>query len=43
MDLYVNKTLEPDGLTFQEIEGHLNEAELMQELKLLAITVSQPN
>jgi type I restriction enzyme M protein len=37
MDLYANEILKPDGLTFQEIEGHPNEALLMQELKSLAI------
>jgi len=37
MDLYANKSLKPDGLTFQEIEGHANEVLLMQELKHLAI------
>ena len=37
MDLYANEILKPDGLTFQEIEGHADEALLMQELKSLAI------
>jgi type I restriction enzyme M protein len=37
MDLYANEILKPDGLTFQEIEGHPNEVLLMQELKSLAI------
>ncbi|MCC9066457.1 type I restriction-modification system subunit M [Flavobacterium piscisymbiosum] len=37
MDLYANEVLKPDGLTFQEIEGHAEEALLKQELKSLAI------
>jgi len=37
MDLYANQILQPDGLTFQEIEGHADEALLMQEVKQLAI------
>ncbi|SHL77914.1 type I restriction-modification system subunit M [Flavobacterium saccharophilum] len=37
MDLYANEILKPDGLTFQEVEGHSDEALLMQELKSLAI------
>ncbi|MBF4515580.1 type I restriction-modification system subunit M [Flavobacterium sp. ANB] len=37
MDLYANKSLKPDGLTYQEIEAHPNEAILMQELKPMAI------
>lgn len=37
MDLYANEILKPDGLTFQEVEGHADEALLMQELKSLAI------
>ncbi|SEB02427.1 type I restriction enzyme M protein [Flavobacterium gillisiae] len=37
MDLYANQILQPDGLTFQEIEGHAEEALLMQEIKQLAI------
>lgn len=37
MNLYANEILKPDALTFQEIEGHPNEALLMQELKSLAI------
>jgi type I restriction enzyme M protein len=37
MDLYANTILKPDGLTFQEIEGHADEALLMQEIKQLAI------
>ncbi len=37
MDLYANKILKPDGLTFQEIEGHADEAVLMEEIKQLAL------
>ena len=37
MDLYANTILKPDGLTFQQIEGHPEEALLMQEIKQLAI------
>ena len=32
MDLYANEILKPDGLTFQQIEGHADEAVLMEEL-----------
>ena len=37
MDLYANTILKPDGLTFQDVEGHPDEALLMQEIKQLAI------
>lgn len=37
MDLYANTILQPDGLTFQQIVGHPDEALLMQEIKQLAI------
>jgi type I restriction enzyme M protein len=37
MDLYANTILQPDGLTFQEVIGHPDEALLMQEIKQLAI------
>ncbi len=37
MDLYANQILQPDGLTFQQIEGHADEAILMEEIKQLAI------
>ncbi|RTY90615.1 type I restriction-modification system subunit M [Flavobacterium sp. GT3R68] len=37
MDLYANEILKPDGLTFQEIEGHPDEAALMEEIKQLAL------
>ena len=37
MDMYANTILEPDGLTFQQVIGHPEEALLMQEIKQLAI------
>ena len=37
MDLYANTILKPDGLTFQEIEGHADEAALIEEIKQLAL------
>ncbi|MES2862763.1 MAG: type I restriction-modification system subunit M [Bacteroidota bacterium] len=37
MDLHANKILQPDGLTFQEIEGHPQEADFMEEIKLDAL------
>ena len=37
MDLYANQILQPDGLTFKEIEDHADEAVLMEEIKQLAI------
>jgi len=37
MDLYANKILQPDGLTFAEIEGHADKALFMEEIKQLAI------
>jgi type I restriction enzyme M protein len=33
----MNTILKPDGLTFQEVIGHADEALLMQEIKQLAI------
>jgi len=33
MELYANKALKPDGLTFAEIEGHAQEAELIEAIK----------
>ena len=33
MDLYANEILKPDGLTFQEIEGHEQETELIEAIK----------
>jgi type I restriction enzyme M protein len=32
--LYANTILKPDGLTFQEVIGHADEALLMQEKQL---------
>ncbi|HSD07648.1 type I restriction-modification system subunit M [Flavobacterium sp.] len=37
MDLYANTILEPDGLTFQDVEGHADEAALLEEIKQLAL------
>jgi type I restriction enzyme M protein len=37
MDLYANTIIKPDGLTFQQIEGHPEEATLIHEIKQLAI------
>lgn len=37
MDLYANAILKPDGLTFQEIEGHKMEADYMTALKDAAL------
>ncbi|WP_320815617.1 type I restriction-modification system subunit M [Flavobacterium sp.] len=37
MELYANEILSPDGLTFQEIEGHKDKELLKQEVKQLAI------
>ncbi|AWG22866.1 type I restriction-modification system subunit M [Flavobacterium faecale] len=37
MDLYANTILQPDGLTFSQVEGHPDEALLLEELKQLAI------
>ena len=33
MDLYANKILKPDGLTFAEVEGHAQEEELLEAIK----------
>jgi len=32
MDLYANEILQPDGLTWQEIEGHSQEKEYMEAI-----------
>ena len=32
MDLYANTILQPDALTFQEIEGHPDEVALLEEI-----------
>lgn len=37
MNLYANTILKPDGLTFQEIEGHAQEAEYMAAIKDAAL------
>lgn len=37
MDLYANTILQPDGLTFQDIEGHSEEAAILEEIKQLAL------
>jgi len=37
MDLYANEILKGDGLTYQEVEGHAQEADLMREIKALAL------
>ena len=37
MDLYANEILQPDGLTFQEIEGHPQEADFMEAIKDAAL------
>jgi len=37
MDLYANVILKPDGLTFQQIEGHAMEAEFMEAIKDAAL------
>ncbi len=37
MELHANRILEPDGLSYQEIMGHPQEKELMQEVKLDAL------
>jgi type I restriction enzyme M protein len=35
--MYANTILKTNGLTFQEVTGHADEALLMQEIKQLAI------
>lgn len=37
MELYANTILQPDGLTFQDIEGHAEEAAILEEIKQLAL------
>lgn len=37
MDLYANQILQPDGLTFQEIEGHQQEDVFMEAIKDAAL------
>lgn len=33
MELYANKALAPDGITFLQVEGHANESELIEALR----------
>ncbi|WP_339848263.1 type I restriction-modification system subunit M [uncultured Dokdonia sp.] len=37
MDMYANRILEPDGLTFQQVEGHEQEAAYMEAIKDAAL------
>lgn len=37
MDLYANEILKPDGITFSEVEGHKQEAELIEALRDAAL------
>src|SRR6478736_6531203 len=37
MNLYANTILQPDGLTFQDIQGHADEVALLEEIKQLAL------
>jgi type I restriction enzyme M protein len=37
MDLYANRILKPDGLTFQQVEGHVQEAAFMAAIKDAAL------
>ncbi|MCM4150018.1 type I restriction-modification system subunit M [Arenibacter sp. N53] len=37
MDLYANRILKPDGLTFQQVEGHAQEAAFMEAIKDAAL------
>ena len=37
MELYANKALAPDGITFLEVEGHTNESELIEALRDAAL------
>jgi type I restriction enzyme M protein len=37
MELYANKALAPDGITFLEVEGHSNESELIEALRDAAL------
>ena len=37
MELYGNKALQPDGITFAEVEGHAQEAELLDALRDAAL------
>ena len=37
MEMYGNEILEPDGITFSEVEGHAQEAELIEALRDAAL------
>ncbi|MFT5848755.1 type I restriction-modification system subunit M N-terminal domain-containing protein, partial [Psychroserpens sp.] len=37
MELYANKALKPDGLTFDQVEGHEQEALLIEAIKDAAL------
>ena len=37
MELYANEILQPDGITFAEVEGHAEEAELIEALRDAAL------
>lgn len=37
MDLYANRILKPDGITFQQVEGHSQEAEFLDAIKDAAL------
>ena len=37
MDLYANRILKPDGITFQQVEGHAQEAAFMEAIKDAAL------
>ena len=37
MELYANKALAPDGITFLEVEGHANESDLIEALRDAAL------
>ena len=37
MELYGSKALKPDGITFAEVEGHAQEAELIEALRDAAL------
>jgi type I restriction enzyme M protein len=37
MDLYANEVLEPDGLTFQQLEGHAQEDDYLEAVKEAAL------
>jgi len=37
MDLYANRILKPDGISFQQVEGHVQEAEFLEAIKDAAL------